>query len=390
MRSLPTRQDAFRHGSPPRGARKSTYNRPERLGRTGRTETMIHVLKHVESITQHRDRTLLEVGVASALYEMLRPEAVNLFKVQDAGHQTLLHRLAHAGADGLRYCDTDFESSEEVIALDAREDLRTCVVEERIVADKAPGAGPLTYCLPVAYDGKVAGVVELSGAAELTDERLDLALGFVSLYRNYLSLLDYSERDTLTGLLNRRTFDENLNKILGSIAPPATDSSILPGSDRRSGPHDAPRETHWLAVMDVDHFKRINDEFGHLYGDEVLILLANLMRETFRYEDKLFRFGGEEFVVVLKPTSATDIKGVLERFRETVEQHHFPQVGQVTLSMGYIALNAGDTAAVALGAADEALYYAKHHGRNRVCAYHELIEAGELQPHTYKDDMELF
>jgi len=349
---------------------------------------MIHVLKHVESITQHRDRTLLEVGVASALFEILRPEAVNLFKVQDAGHQTLLHRLAHAGTDGVSYCDSDFESSDEVIALTSREDLRTCVAEERIVADQSPDTGRTTYCLPVAYDGKVAGVVELRGADALTEERLDLALGFISLYRNYLSLLDYSERDTLTGLLNRRTFDENLNKILGAMAPAATDSALLPGSDRRS--LTRPTEPHWLAVMDVDHFKRINDEFGHLYGDEVLILLSNLMRETFRYEDKLFRFGGEEFVVVLKPGTEDAIDGVLERFRDKVEQHHFPQVGQVTLSIGYVALHPGDTAAAALGAADEALYYAKHHGRNRVCSYRNLVDAGEILPRTFNDDIELF
>ena len=349
---------------------------------------MIHVLKHVESMTQHRDRTLLEVGVASALFEILHPEAVNLFKVQEAGHRTLLHRLVHAGKDGVSYCDTDFESADEVIALDSREDLRTCVTEERIVADHAPDGDRVTYCLPVAYDGKVAGMVELRAAATLSQELLDLALGFINLYRNYLSLLDYSERDTLTGLLNRGTFDENLGKILGTIASPTVDSSLLPGSDRRD--RERPAEPHWLAVMDADHFKRINDEFGHLYGDEVLILLANLMRERFRYEDKLFRFGGEEFVAVLKPTSASDAESVLERFREAVEQHHFPQVGQVTVSIGFVPLRPGDTTSAALGAADEALYYAKNHGRNRVCSYQQLVEAGEILPRTFNEEIDLF
>ncbi len=349
---------------------------------------MIHVLKHVESITQHRDRTLLEVGVASALFEILRPEAVNLFKVQDAGHRTLLHRLAHAGTDGVSYCDTDFERADEVIALDSREDFRTCVAEERIVADQPPDSDRITYSLPVAYDGKVAGLVELRAAETLSEERLDLALGFISLYRNYLSLLDYSERDTLTGLLNRRTFDENLSKILGSLAPSPVDDALIPGSDRRGRDH--PQEPHWLAVMDADRFKRINDEFGHLYGDEVLILLANLMRESFRYEDKLFRFGGEEFVAVLKPASAEDIEQALERFRETVEQYHFPQVGQVTISIGFVPLRPGDTAAATLGAADDALYYAKNHGRNRVCSYQRLVAAGEIKPRAFNENIELF
>jgi len=349
---------------------------------------MVHLLKHVETITQHRDRTLLEVGVASALFEILKPEAVNIFKVQESGQHTLLHRLAHSGTDGVTYCDTDFETSDEVIALNSREDFRTCVSEERIVGDEIEQGTRFNYCLPVAYDGKIGGIVELRGTSPMTDERWELALGFVSLYRNYLSLLDYSERDTLTGLLNRRTFDENLGKILGSIRPARVDESVLMGDDRR---HKQPvEEPHWLAVMDADHFKRINDEFGHLYGDEVLILLSNLMRDSFRFEDKLFRFGGEEFVAVLRPTSAEDVAKVLERFREKVEQHHFPQVGQVTLSIGYVPLRAGDTAAVALGAADEALYYAKNNGRNQVCSYPQLVEAGKIQPKSYKDDLELF
>jgi len=349
---------------------------------------MVHLLKHVETITQHRDRTLLEVGVASALYEILKPDAVNIFKVQDSGQQTLLHRLAHAGTDGVTYCDTDFETSDEVVALNSREDFKTCVSEERIVGDELESGTRFNYCMPVAYDGKIGGIVELRGTAPLTDERWDLALGFVSLYRNYLSLLDYSERDTLTGLLNRRTFDENLSKILGAIRPAHVDESLLPGDDRRH--QQLAEHPHWLAVMDADRFKRINDEFGHLYGDEVLILLSNLMRDSFRFEDKLFRFGGEEFVAVLRPTSEADVAGVLERFREKVEQHHFPQVGQVTISIGYVSLRAGDTAAAALGAADEALYYAKNNGRNRVCSYHQLIAEGKIQPRTYKDDLELF
>lgn len=349
---------------------------------------MIHVLKHVESITQHRDRTLLEVGVASALYEILKPEAVNLFKVQDSGGQTLLHRLAHAGMDGVSYCDTDFESSDEVIALNSREDLSTCVQDERIVADDAGQGERLTYCLPVAYDGKIASVVELRGAEPMSEERMDLAMGFISLYRNYLSLLDYSERDSLTGLLNRRTFDENLSKILSAMTPAHVDAALLPGRDRRH--RDRPEEPHWLVVMDADRFKRINDQFGHLYGDEVLILLANLMRESFRFEDKLFRFGGEEFVAVLRPTPAEDVARVLERFREKVEQFHFPQVGQVTITIGYVPLRPGDTAAAALGAADEALYFGKKHGRNRVCAYTALVAAGEITPRTFNDDMEFF
>lgn len=343
---------------------------------------MIRVLKHVEALTRHRDRTLLEVGVTSALFELLDCEAVNLFKVQQAGSQTLLHRLAHVGTDGVRYCDTDFELTDTVIALGTREAFAQCVAEEHIVIEAATGSAASSYCLPIAYDGKVAGMVEISARASLDDDAIDLALGFVNLYSNYLSLLDYSQRDPLTGLLNRRTFNENLNKILDAMQPMPVDAALLPGAERRETHADQP---HWLAVIDADHFKRINDDYGHLYGDEALVLIATLMRESFRYEDKLFRFGGEEFVAVLKPATFEHAERALERFREKVAQFHFPQIGQVTISIGFTALRAGDTAASALGAADEALYYAKANGRNRCCAYHALVEAGAILPPAFSD-----
>lgn len=343
---------------------------------------MIRVLKHVEALTRHRDRTLLEVGVTSALFELLDCEAVNLFKVQQAGSQTLLHRLAHVGVDGVRYCDTDFELTDTVIALGTREAFAQCVTEEHIVVEATSDAARPSYCLPIAYDGKVAGMVEIVARATLDDDAINLALGFISLYSNYLSLLDYSQRDSLTGLLNRRTFNENLNKILDALQPMPVDTAILPGTERRATHTDQP---HWLAVIDADHFKRINDEHGHLYGDEALVLIANMMRESFRYEDKLFRFGGEEFVAVLKPATFEHAERALERFREKVAQFHFPQIGQVTISVGFTALRAGDTAASALSAADEALYYAKAHGRNRCCAYHALVEAGVILPRVFSE-----
>ena len=99
--------------------------------------------------------------------------------------------------------------------------------------------------------------------------------------------------------------------------------------------------THWLAVSDIDFFKRVNDDFGHLYGDEVLLLMANIMRETFRGTDILFRFGGEEFVIVLRSTNQQGAHQALERFRITVEEYDFPQVGNVTISIGYIESGGG-------------------------------------------------
>jgi diguanylate cyclase (GGDEF)-like protein len=121
---------------------------------------------------------------------------------------------------------------------------------------------------------------------------------------------------------------------------------------------------HWLAVVDIDHFKRVNDSHGHLIGDEVLLLVAQLMRQTFRHGDRIYRFGGEEFVVLLRCPQAQSARVAFERLRLRIGAHDFPQVGQLTVSIGYTAIDADDTPGAAFERADLAVYEAKHVGRN--------------------------
>jgi diguanylate cyclase (GGDEF)-like protein len=220
-----------------------------------------------------------------------------------------------------------------------------------------------------------------------TDAPLDLAAqrlvgSILRVFRNFEALLDYSERDTLTGLLNRKTFDESFMKI--AAAP----GGALPDDGRR---HGASSASHWLGVIDIDHFKRVNDRFGHLIGDEVLLLLARLMRSTFRYNDRLYRFGGEEFVVLMRCPDAAAAALAFERLRVVIERHAFPQVEHITVSVGYTQVAAGDTPSAAFERADRAVYYAKAHGRNQVQFHAALVESGELEGGDAKvGDVELF
>ncbi|MDD3325885.1 MAG: GGDEF domain-containing protein [Zoogloea sp.] len=332
---------------------------------------MIHVLKHVESITQHRDRSLLELGVASALFELVKAKEVNLYKVQaeDSGH--FLERVTHVGQDGLRF-NSEFEPGNDLIPVSDRPEMQACVEEAQIVRRHDEVAGIFVHCFPIRVERGVLGVLEVICANPLVDEDLGTAEGFLGLYRNYLNLLDYSERDTLTGLRNRKTFDENISKILGNISRPGGDDA----DQHRRRPDDGLQ--HWLAVVDVDHFKRVNDQFGHLYGDEVLLLLARIMRQSFRQQDKLFRFGGEEFVVVLRAATGAEVHRALERFRQAVEGYAFPQIGQVTASIGYTLIKPDDTIPDIVGRADDALYVAKESGRNQLANYETLLAEGRI------------
>jgi diguanylate cyclase (GGDEF)-like protein len=143
-------------------------------------------------------------------------------------------------------------------------------------------------------------------------------------------------------------------------------------------------------VVDVDHFKLVNDKFGHLYGDEVLILIANLMTSSFRSQDRVFRFGGEEFVVLLRSTTLDNAQKIIDRFRTNVEAHVFPQVGQVTVSVGFVSISPYESPVNILGRADQALYYAKSHGRNQACHYDQLVSGGLLEAAASNDTAEFF
>jgi diguanylate cyclase (GGDEF)-like protein len=235
---------------------------------------------------------------------------------------------------------------------------------------------PCTTIFPIDAHPSVCSLLEMESDHALSEQVLAMTLTMLRLYKNLLGLLDYGEKDALTDLLNRKSFD-------GAFVRAAVEPEVNPAyekTNRRNTNADA-GGNFWLVMLDIDHFKRVNDTYGHLIGDEVLLLLARLMRATFRLQDQLYRFGGEEFVVLLRCFDHTDISNVLERLRRAVEEFSFPQVERITVSVGFTKLRPDDTPDVAFGRSDRAVYYAKAHGRNQVCSYSELVESGALAEH---------
>lgn len=214
-------------------------------------------------------------------------------------------------------------------------------------------------------NAQVSGYCQIENARGDTNIRHVLSL-LLEFYQNFLTLLDDTERDNLTGLFNRKTLIPQVSRILRTLQ---NRSRRL--SDKSDG-------NYCLAIFDIDHFKNVNDKFGHIYGDEVLLLLANLMRGSFRENDMLFRYGGEEFVAILNNIDIRQAMIVLERFRTKVSKHSFSQVGNVTISVGVALIREKELPADAINRADQALYYAKNHGRNQVCAFEELVAQGKL------------
>jgi len=225
--------------------------------------------------------------------------------------------------------------------------------------------------------GEVRWVLEIhgTGGPPCAADREALAL-FLRCFESQHQQWEYANLDTLTRLLNRRTFDDDFERLIAA-AEQAEQARRTP--DHRREADETITQPCWLGVVDIDHFKKINDNFGHLFGDEVLLRVAELMHQRFRSNDKLFRFGGEEFVVMLRNVSEDDVQGIFDRFRVAVEQYDFPRIGHVACSLGFARIDPRLSPAELLGRADAALYYSKDNGRNQVNGFDELVMSGKLR-----------
>ncbi|MDO9104738.1 MAG: GGDEF domain-containing protein [Methylovulum sp.] len=228
--------------------------------------------------------------------------------------------------------------------------------------------------LPVITDTGPDRAIVLEGRFD--DEAVALLSNLLRLYHNQVILHDHKERDVLTRLPNRQSFDARLMQVCGFY------QHVL-----FSGKPDD--KLSWMAMLDIDHFKAVNDNFGHLYGDEVLLHFSQLMESRFRYIDFIFRFGGEEFVVILNRLNKSEAWKSLNRFRMAVENYDFPLVGKVTVSIGVTCIQGHPVLPVTLlDRADKALYFAKDNGRNRVILFEDMmVTQGATDP---PNDIELF
>lgn len=174
-----------------------------------------------------------------------------------------------------------------------------------------------------------------------------------NLRQNLAEATQQAQRDFLTGLFNRKALDRFLDEITALAAEQKTPLSLL--------------------MLDIDHFKKYNDTFGHLIGDEVLKTIAKILTDSLKGKDIVARYGGEEFCVLLPCTSVENAYIVADNIRQSVASKKLVRkdtgqpVGSLTISVGVAGFRPGiDTVPILLKRADDALYASKKQGRNRV------------------------
>ena len=178
------------------------------------------------------------------------------------------------------------------------------------------------------------------------------------LERDYRAIEQLSITDKLTQLYNRAKMEELFEMELNQIQRYQIPFSII--------------------LIDLDHFKSVNDTYGHLTGDKVLQELADVLRNNVRSTDYLGRIGGEEFLIIATHADLEQTLVLAENLRVKIEAFDFTEVGQKTGSLGVATWHPGDNDTSMLQRADECLYYAKEHGRNQVVSEEVLEETASL------------
>ena len=344
------------------------------------SDRTLHVVQRLAGLTDHRQRELLDVALAEAIMDSVSPQSIEFLTLVAKGKERRWLLRGQFFADKPAQLHdimwADF-SSMQLLA----ENPERLLAYESAAVQVLRRHDRVCTLFPIKGEQGVESLLEITTSEPLTPLMLMVVKSMQHVFLNMNALLDCSERDGLTGLLNRKSFEDAFFKALAGVP-------LLGREARAYDVHRASADlpsTYWVAMMDIDHFKKVNDRFGHLIGDEILLLVAQQMTQNFRFHDRIYRFGGEEFVVLMRCRSLAEATTAVERFRRRMEAFAFPKAGQLTVSIGLTQLLAADTPISALERADKGVYRAKAEGRNRLA-----IEMPQDPNNLHPTEMEIF
>lgn len=312
------------------------------------------------------------IDVIERSFSKILPDAPVELLLADNSHAHL-HRMAAVGPDGEPPC-CSVDSPDRCPAA-RRAQIQTFSDSDDLDAcpklRNRPQGRLSALCVPVSIMGRTVGVIHATGQpeTEVEDDRVDDLTTLAKLAGARLGLLRVmaetqlqASTDTLTGLLNRRSFSEQYAGIGQQLYPVA------------------------VAMADLDHFKTLNDTYGHETGDRALRLFARVLRDTLRTSDILGRYGGEEFAIAFPDCSAVDATRALNTVRSHLDAAiTVGGLPKFTVSFGITEAEPGEEFGTVLRRADSALMVAKQQGRDRI-VLHESV-GGEDVPSEGRGDL---
>ncbi len=331
-----------------------------------RGESLSTAVRQFSESLRHIDAEDLWVKLTQNAAEMLMAERASLMvfdeKTKSLEIKALIGGRGESDQDeivGARVARLVFEKNKPIIVPD--------VAKTGLPPAKASRQykTPSFISCPLAIGGRTIGVMSFADKAsgrpfdrgslsllQAVAPQIAVAIDRASLKEKAGKFEQLSVTDALTGLLNRRYIEARLSEEV-----------------KRSNRHGFPMS---FMMIDVDHFKSYNDQYGHPAGDEALKLVGTVIRETLRGADVAARFGGEEFSILLPQTTREEAAAIGERLRSNIAETRFEH-SRVTTSIGIASCSAELCSAVDIvEAADKALYEAKHRGRNRVIAFEQM------------------
>ncbi len=327
-------------------------------------------------LAEHRLEPLLE-RIADALADLIPYDTLTIYEAKESDGLLVPVLARDEWADEILQSVCYFGEGITGWAAERREAVRTndATSHPRVaVVPGTPKEPEALVTVPLVARGLLKGALNIyrqGPEASFTDAEFDLAKRFgdavglaMDNAQSMVALERASHNDSLTGLYNHRFFHERLRAELTRV-------SRL-------------RDSVALLVLDIDDFKKINDMYGHGFGDRILIALADLIKETIRGSDIACRLGGEEFVVIMPSCDAGAALGLAHRIAHRVGQTEFPPLDAITVSIGIAqgpdhAMNPRDL----LTCADSALLNAKARGKDRVVLFDE--ESVEIPVNTDKN-----
>lgn len=335
------------------------------------------VLKQLGAMTAIRDTYLVEQSLLRTLGPLLGVLDTSFYRL---GYKDKVIRALHHSRRVVKTNDSQsiIEHVEEVtdrpqVADAVRNLIESVKMLGKPCSRRLEGQSDLLICYPIFGKQEQVGYFVFQRDRVATPVEDAITQGILEVFTNYFDLLDTSQRDPLTGLLNRYSLEANLDRLWNLL------SARLHKSRAENTKRVVTPESYWLCILDIDHFKKINDSYSHIIGDEVLIMITRLLQAAFRQSDLLYRYGGEEFIAIIAANDLDSATATFERARAKVAGFQFPQVGQVTISGGFCGADPRVLPKEVINRADSSLYAAKAAGRNCVYFYDTLIKEGILK-----------